>query len=280
MGHGMALNLLSEGHEVSVIAHRNRAPIDDLVSRGAREAASFETLGEDAQAIVLCLTGTSVVESVCGQLLPYLGDGVLVLDTTTNEPGGPERLAARLAQSGVRYAEAPLTGGATQARDGELGAIVGCSEDDFADAQRLLGSFCKDMARFGEVGMGIRAKLVSNFLALGTATLVVESFKQARSLGVDWEKLYRLALLGSGNSTGLQRIIGGALEGNYRGYLFSVANTAKDFAYFRQLAASNHDVPELAEVMHRMYQEALKNGLGECMISETLLEAGPPQEPR
>ena len=267
MGHGMVLNLLGDSYEVSVVAHRNRAPIDDLVSRGAREAASLEALAQNAKAIILCLTGTPVVESVVGQLLPHLGDGVLVLDTTTNEPGGPERVAARLAQVGVRYVEAPVTGGATQAREGELGAIVGCRESDLGDAQCLLGSFCKDVARFGPVGMGVRAKLVSNFLALGTATLVIESFKQARSLGVDWEKLYRLALLGSGNSTSLQRIIGNALEGNYRGYLFSVGNTAKDFAYFRQLAESNHGVPELAEVMHRLYQEALRNGLGERMIS-------------
>ena len=46
MGHGMAACLLSAGHAVTVLAHRNRAPVDDLVARGAREA---DTAGEETR---------------------------------------------------------------------------------------------------------------------------------------------------------------------------------------------------------------------------------------
>ena len=270
MGHGMAVNLLEDGHRLRVVAHRNRAPIDDLVTRGASEALTFEVLGHEADAIVLCLTGTHTVETVVEALCDHLAPGVLILDTTTNEPGGPERIAARLDAAGMRYVEAPVTGGAAQAREGVLGAIVGCRRSDFADAKAILSSFCKDIARFGEVGMGVRAKLVSNFLALGTAALVIESFKQARSLGVDAEKLYRLAQLGSGNSTGLQRIIGAALEGDYGGYRFSVANSAKDFSYFCRLAQANGEVPALAGVLDTLFADAVSAGHGERMISELL----------
>ena len=48
MGHGMALNLLKGGHDVNVIAHRNRAPIEDLLSRGAREARSLEEIARSS----------------------------------------------------------------------------------------------------------------------------------------------------------------------------------------------------------------------------------------
>jgi 3-hydroxyisobutyrate dehydrogenase-like beta-hydroxyacid dehydrogenase len=61
MGHGMAANLLRHGHRVSVIAHRNRAPVEDLVAKGAVEATSLEAMAE-ADVILLCLTTSKVVE--------------------------------------------------------------------------------------------------------------------------------------------------------------------------------------------------------------------------
>ena len=270
MGHGMALNLLRAGHEVTVIAHKNRVPIDDLVSHGAREAATIEQLPTSSDIVVLCLTGTQVARSVIRDLVPHLMPGVMVIDTTTNEPEGPEELAAGLKDVGCRYVEAPITGGVKQAKDGVLGAIVGCDESDFVQAEEILGGFCKQVERFGPVGMGVRAKLVSNFLALGTATLVIETFKQARSLGVDWKKLYELAQLGSGNSSGLQRIVGAALNEDYRGYVFSIENTVKDFSYICKLADDNGDGSKLAPVMKAIYECAVSEGYGDHMLSELL----------
>ena len=201
---------------------------------------------------------------------PYFNSGVMVIDTTTNEQDGPEELAACLKEVGGHYVEAPVTGGVNQAKDGVLGAIVGCDEADLKRAKDVLSGFCTKIERFGPVGMGARAKLVSNFLALGTATLVVETFKQARSLGVDWKKLYELAQLGSGNSSGLQRIVGNALKGDYRGYVFSIENTVKDFSYICKLAENNGDVPNLAPVMRSIYERALAHGHGDRMLSELL----------
>ena len=143
MGHGMALNLLRAGHDVTVIAHENRVPIDDLVSHGAREAATIELLATGTDVVVLCLTGTQVARSVIRDLIPHLTPGVMVIDTTTNEPEGPEELAAGLKDVGCRYVEAPITGGVKQASDGVLGAIVGCDETDFVQAKEVLGGFCK-----------------------------------------------------------------------------------------------------------------------------------------
>ena len=64
MGHGMAKNLLEKGWPLSVIAHRNRKPVDDLVSRGAREAASLAALAVDAEVLVLCVTSSKEVEAI------------------------------------------------------------------------------------------------------------------------------------------------------------------------------------------------------------------------
>ena len=267
MGHGMALNLLAKGFEVAVVAHRNRAPIDDLVARGATEAASLPDLARAADAVVMCVTNSDVARRVVAGLLPGLRPGVLVIDTTTHAADAPPELAATLKAGGARYVEAPVTGGATQAREGKLGAVVGCDVDDLEDARPILAAFCARIERFGPIGAGTRAKLVSNFLTLGTATLVVETFRQARALGVDWQKLYDVALLGSGNSAGLQRIVGNALEGDFAGYVFSVDNTLKDLTHIRDLLRADDG---LAAALRDVHARAVADGHGPRMLSELL----------
>ena len=267
MGHGMALNLLAKGFEVAVVAHRNRAPIDDLVAQGAREASSSDDLARTADAVILCVTNSDVARRVVVDLLPGLRPGALVIDTTTHAADAPPDLAATLKAGGARYVEAPVTGGATQAREGKLGAVVGCDLDDLEDARPILAAFCARIERFGPVGAGTRAKLISNFLALGTATLVVETFRQARSLGVDWQKLYDVALLGSGNSAGLQRIVGNALNGDFGGYVFSIDNTLKDLTHIRDLLQADDG---LAAALRDVHARAVADGHGSKMLSELL----------
>jgi 3-hydroxyisobutyrate dehydrogenase-like beta-hydroxyacid dehydrogenase len=270
MGHGVGLNLLRAEHDLVVIAHRNRASIDDLVSRGATEASSIPELAHGADAVVLCVTDSPTVRSVIEKLLDALSADALLIDLTTNDADAPAEFAAAVSRVGAHYIEAPLTGGAAQAREGVLGAIVGCDAAQFQRARDLLSAFCKKVEHFGPPGMGARAKLVSNFLALGTATLVIETFRQARALGVDWRKLYELVQLGSGNSAGLRRIMDKALEDDFAGYVFSVGNTAKDLSYFCRMMECEDTVSDLARVLRTIHERAVSEGHGDRMLSELL----------
>jgi 3-hydroxyisobutyrate dehydrogenase-like beta-hydroxyacid dehydrogenase len=270
MGHGMACNLLSAGHKVAVIAHKNRAPIEDLISRGAEEATSYKELITGKVAVFICVTNSMIAEEVIDQIGPFLKEKALVIDTTTNEPEAPIRLAAKVMVAGGRYVEAPITGGVTQAANGVLGAIVACDEQDFLEAKELLSACCKQVEHFGSIGMAAKTKLVSNFLALGTATLVVETFNHARSLGVDWRKLYELAQLGSGNSSAMHRIIGNALEGDNKGYVFTNDNTLKDLSYIQKLLEDEQLDVRLAATMKSIYENTVQQGDGGRMISERL----------
>ncbi len=270
MGHGMAVNILSAGHELHVVAHRNREPIEELVSRGALEDPSPAELAAQADVVVLCVTGTPAAERVIDQLKPALRPGMLVIDTTTNTSGAPEAFSSALAGIGVTYVEAPVTGGAQQARDGVLGAIVGCDTKLPQDARDVLSCFCRQVEQFGAAGAGARAKLVSNFLALGTAALVIETFRKAKALDVDWQKLYELAQHGSGKSVGLDRIVGGAVAGDFKGYKFSVDNCVKDLSYFTELAEQNSCESDLLSALLGMFSSAASDGHGNRMISELL----------
>lgn len=271
MGAGMALNLLAAGHDVKFFARSPSSAVNEVVEAGAHQAASLAELAKEANVILLCLTDTQAVREVADGLALHLPAERLVIDLSTNDIDGPNDVSDLLTARGVDYVEAPVTGGVKQARDAALGAIVGAnSVEVYGAARPILQAFCKKVVHIGPVGMAARAKLISNFLALGTATLVIEVFKQARALGIDWEPLYELSQLGSGNSSGLQRIVGNAIEGDYKGYLFSVENCLKDLHYLCELGQRTGTASTLAPVLHQIHDDAVRAGHGDRMISELL----------
>ena len=87
MGHGMALNILKAGHPVTVMAHRNRAPIDDLVRNGAAEAPDPALVAERSDVVILVLpNGRRRLRRDRGRARPSVAAGprgLVVGDVTT-----------------------------------------------------------------------------------------------------------------------------------------------------------------------------------------------------
>lgn len=270
MGQGMVQNLLESGHEVNVIAHRNRRPIEELVALGAKEMMSFSEMANRCKIFILCLPSSQAVMSVCGVLFSIALPKTIIIDCTTNELITVKELARQAKIAQLRYVEAPLTGGQQQSRDAMLGAIVGCDVEDFAMVSNVLKPCCAQIERLGELGMGATTKLISNFLALGTATLVVEAMKAANNLGVDWKKFYKLASQGSGHSMSLDRIAPKAIAGSHDGYVFTIANTIKDMEYISDLLKDQPDAAAITEVFLRIYKNAVNDGMQDELLSSRL----------
>jgi 3-hydroxyisobutyrate dehydrogenase-like beta-hydroxyacid dehydrogenase len=270
MGQGMVQNLLKAGHEVNVIAHRNRQPIEELVALGAKEMVSLPDMASCCNIFILCLPSSQAVMSVCDVLFPLVSPKTIIIDCTTNQLFTVKELAKQAKTAQVRYVEAPLTGGQQQSRDAMLGAIVGCDVDDFAMVSSILKPCCAQIERLGELGMGATTKLISNFLALGTATLVVEAMKAANNLGVDWEKFYKLASQGSGHSMSLDRIAPKAIAGTHDGYVFTIANTVKDMEYISALLKDQPDAAAITDVFLRIYKNATNDGMQDALLSSRL----------
>jgi 3-hydroxyisobutyrate dehydrogenase-like beta-hydroxyacid dehydrogenase len=270
MGQGMVQNLLEAGHEVNVIAHRNRRPIEELVALGAKEMTSLSDMASCCNIFILCLPSSQVVMSVCDVLFPLVSPKTIIIDCTTNQLFTVKELAKQAKFAQLKYVEAPLTGGQQQSRDAMLGAIVGCDIDDFAMVSNVLKPCCSQIERLGELGMGATTKLISNFLALGTATLVVEAMKVANNLGVDWEKFYKLSSQGSGHSMSLDRIAPKAISGTHDGYVFTIANTVKDMEYISELLSDQPDAAAITEVFLRIYKNAANDGRQDALLSSRL----------
>src|SRR4051812_16037038 len=109
MGQGMAKNLVEKGWPLAVLAHRNREPIEDLISRGAQEARTARELALRSEIVVLCVTGSPQVESVITGRdgLAAAGQPLLIIDCSTSDPSVTPRLAAELAPKGITVNHPP-----------------------------------------------------------------------------------------------------------------------------------------------------------------------------
>jgi len=269
MGHGMAANLLKHGHQVSVIAHRNRAPVEDLVAKGAREVHSLTEMA-GAEVILLCVTTSKVVEETLKQLTPHLRPGQIILDAGTSAPAATKRLAQALDALGVAYADIPLTGGPEQAEQGVLGVLCGATPETFARIEPLLACFATTIRHFGPPGSGHTAKLISNYLVTGMVALVAEAFGAARTAQIDWKDLYEVMLNGSGNSGVLRKMVEPALKGDFDGYRFALANAAKDIGYYAELAEGLGCSTKLTESVAEVFAHAVETGHGGRNVSHLL----------
>ena len=79
-----------------------------------------------------------------------------------------------------------------------------------------------------------------------------------------------VAKLGSGNSGALNRIADKALEGNYKGYVFSVNNTLKDLTYINELMQDSNNAEQLSKLAMNFYQSAKDKGMGDLLVSELI----------
>ena len=270
MGFGMALNLLKNDYDLSVIAHKNRKPIDNLIKKGAKELFSLKELARSSGIIIMCVTNTPVALDIINKIKPYLQKKSMVIDITTHKFNGSIEILEKLRPLDILYVESPVTGGPLQAEEGVLGAIVGCEKNDFGFAKKILMNFCKEVVHFGPVGMGAKTKLVNNFLSLGTTTFVIETLKVANKSGIDLNKLYKVAKLGSGNSVALNRIVDKAIINDYKSYIFSVNNTVKDLTYINEFLEDMPKAQKLSSVLKSIYEDAKEKGFGDLLISELI----------
>ena len=271
MGHGMALHLLRTGHPLTIYVHRNRDGFDQLVEQGGRETDSLQTLAEQSDVVVMCVSNADTVRSVLDGLMPGLRDGQLIIDATTSDPGVTTQLAARLAERGVRFADAPITGGPRESAAGQLGSLVGCRDADFEQIRRIAACYSKVVHRVGAVGAGHQAKLLNNFVTQGTTALLAEAYCRARDSGVDWPALYAVMETGAARSGTLEKMVKPALAGDYAGSRFSIRNALKDYSYFCAMSAQSARGPRrLAKEIRAVFQEAVDAGFGDRYVSALL----------
>lgn len=270
MGHGIAKNLLEQGYSVTAMAHRNRAPLEDLIEKGATEAANPKEIAANAEIIMICVTGAPQVESIVygeNGLAEGLREGQIVIDCTTNLPAMTERMISDFSERGVTMVDAPLALTPKEAEEGKLNCMVGASDEMFAELKPIFETFCQNIVHTGPAGTAIKVKLIYNFMAMGTVALISETMCAVAATGLDKARFYDIISAGGANSGIFQRIITHAMaEGNYDGLMFTVDNAAKDLTYYTGMTGDLPLTGNLGNAVHHAFMQAKEMGLGDGYV--------------
>ena len=271
MGYGIAKNILKAGHNLFVVANKNRNPIEKIVAEGAVEVESIDNFKtKKLNVLFKCVTNTPIAKEIAKKISKILDKDTLVIDITTHNKTGSIETEEIYKLNNIHYIECPVMGGPVQAEEGVLGGIVGASDQNFKLAEPYLKNFCKNYFHFGAVGTGAKSKLLNNFLTLGNAALINHMAKAARKFDLDLQKLFDVAKLGSGNSAALNRVFDNLLKGDFTGFKFTASNSVKDLSYIQDLLKDFPEAEKVADVNKNYFQKAVDDGYGENFISELI----------
>jgi 3-hydroxyisobutyrate dehydrogenase-like beta-hydroxyacid dehydrogenase len=266
MGRGMAKNLVEKGFPLSVVAHRNRAPVDGLVDRGAVEARSLEDLAAASEVVILCVTGSAEVEAVMRRMAPALRPGTFVIDASTSDPTSTLALHEAMKPNGVTFMDAPLGRTPTEAWEGKLDSMVGGSDADFERVRPIIAAYAANIVHAGPIGAGHTLKLVNNFVALGYAAIYAEALALAAKAGIA-PKTLDTWLRGTRMSCGfLDTFMRSAVDGDRDAFRFAVRNALKDMRYVENLANGLVVANPLGNAVKNTFALAVAQGRGEEFV--------------
>jgi 3-hydroxyisobutyrate dehydrogenase-like beta-hydroxyacid dehydrogenase len=263
MGHGMARNLRLKGYDLWVKGRANRAPVESLLALGAQEATSPKEMAQKCDIIHICLSNSPQIEAVMRApdgILAGARAGLIVIDTSTANPGSTEALAAELAAKGGHFVDAPLGGTPVQAEAGQLSAMVGCDAAVFDRVAPVIGSWAARTTRIGPVGSGHKMKLLMNFISLSYGALFSEVVVLGAKVGISAQTIREVISPSRMGNGFFETFMGYVVDRNRDSHKFSIANAAKDLRYLNDMASDASMMNIMAAAAQHYYSHAVATG--------------------
>ena len=217
MGKPMARNLIAAGFSLTV-HNRSRAAVDELASEGAQVADSPATLASSCDVVITMLPDTPDVEAVLlgpTGVFAHARPGSLVIDMSTISPDVARSLGDEAKSRGLRFLDAPVSGGEAGARNGMLSIMVGGPLEDVDDARPVFEALGSTMARVGPVGAGQTVKAANQVMVAGIIALVSEAIVLLRASGIDTTEAFRVLGGGLAGSTVLRTKAEAMVRGDF-----------------------------------------------------------------
>ena len=253
MGGAMAANLRRAGFPL-VVWNRTAGHSEELEALGAALAATPAALARRVEIVLVCVSDTPDVESVLfgpDGVAAGASAGSLVIDCSTIDPAGSRRFAARLAELGIGFVDAPVTGGSEGARNATLAVLVGGSSADVERARPILAAIGRTITHLGPVGSGQAAKAVNQVILAGAYLGVAEGLVLALKAGLEPAQVVEALSGGAAQSWVLANRSGRMLANNYP-LGFKVALHLKDLGIALDLARESGAVLPVAALVAQL----------------------------
>jgi 3-hydroxyisobutyrate dehydrogenase-like beta-hydroxyacid dehydrogenase len=264
MGRPMALHLHAAGAGLR-LWNRTRSVAEGLARPGLTPCDSPAELGRQADVVVLMVADTAAVEQVLfgpGGLAEGLATGSLLIDMGTTAVMATREFARRLAEHGVDYIDAPVSGGEIGAIDASLTIMAGGSDAAIDRAHPLLSVLGKQITHVGAVGAGQVAKAANQIIVGLNIGAVAEALALVEAAGVDPAKVRRALLGGFAGSRILevhgQRMIDGRFEPGAR-----ITTQYKDMRQAVELGEALRQPLPATDLSRGLFEAMIEQGEGD-----------------
>ncbi len=205
MGRPMASRLVDAGYRLTVHDTR-RDPVEALVARGARAAASPADVASAVDTVLLSLPTPPIVRKVALGAAGVGGGSKVktVIDLSTTGARVAREIAAALAAKGITAVDSPVSGGVAGAIAGTLAVMVACPQALFADLRPMLAVFGNVFFIGERPGMGQTMKLANNLLSATATAATAEALVFGVSSGLDPTVMCDVINAGSGRNSASQ----------------------------------------------------------------------------
>lgn len=186
MGSPMANNLLQKGHAIRVFDVDQQA-VNTLVQKGAIAAQNPAQAAKGADIVITMLPNGDIVRQVllgCGGVSETLSAGALVIDMSTIHPLQTDALINEMKEKGFSMMDAPVGRTSVNAIDGTLLILAGGTTEQVERARPILLCMGNELVEAGGPGMGIRVKLINNYMSIALNALSAEAAVLCESLGL------------------------------------------------------------------------------------------------
>ena len=264
MGYGMAISLRRAGLVVTG-CDVNAANVDRFIAEGGQGAPTPADAARDADIAVSVVVNAAQTEAILfgkDGVADTLPRGAVFVSSATMDPDIARRLAARLEPGGRLYLDAPISGGARRAAQGELTILASGRTEAFARARPALDAMAAKVYELGDApGQGAAFKMINQLLAGVHIAAASEAIAFAAKQGLDIGKVYEVITASAGNSWMFENRVPHVLEGDYTPRS-AVDIFVKDLGIIQDMARNARFPVPVAAAALQMFLMASGIGLG------------------
>ncbi|HIP79831.1 MAG TPA: NAD(P)-dependent oxidoreductase [Kiloniellaceae bacterium] len=262
MGFPMAGHLAAAGHDVTVY---NRTPAKAQAWAGQHKgaaAASPREAADGAEIVFSCVGNDDDLRSVIlgGEgAFAGMGEGSILVDNTTASAEVARELAAKGAESGIAFIDAPVSGGQAGAENGQLTVMCGGEQAAFDRARPVIDAFVRAVTLMGPVGAGQLTKMVNQICIAGLLQGLSEGINFGRKAGLDMEKVIDVISKGAAQSWQMENRAATMCEGKFD-FGFAVDWMRKDLGICLAEAQNNGARLPVTALVDQFYAQVQARG--------------------
>ena len=266
MGSGMAQSLRRAGHTVHVFDVRREAA-EAFAKDGGVACASLAELGAACDVVISVVVNAAQTEAVLfgtdGQdrgCASHMKPGSVFVMCSTVDPNWSVALEAQLEGMGLRYIDAPISGGAAKAASGQMTMMTAGKPEAYAVAEPFLNAMAGKVYKLGDsAGAGSKVKIINQLLAGVHIAAAAEAMALGLREGVNAEALYEVITNSAGNSWMFENRMAHVLAGDYTP-LSAVDIFVKDLGIVLDVARASKFPLPLSSTAHQMFMQASTAG--------------------